>query len=383
MNGDQWWQYEVEPVTGRNRLSNIWVWNGTEFVEFQIVADSLLIPGSVGNILLADGAIDAMTITGATMRTATTGQRMQFDVNGLRTFNSSNVETSLLESASGMMRLKGAMLLGEQGNLGLPPQISGDAYRPGSEFTHPTLGASHAVGQYSGASASLSSHALASNQMGFFAASVSPTESRIEMDARDEDDPYPHFGAKIVRSIDKTLKIENAEGPLILTTSRSSPLTESSIVIGTAAENSVEVRASEVVFNGGFGESAGVTINGTLAFGSDLPWTMADASGSPADRAGLRNSWTNNINANWNGLQTRRKADVVYITGAIWKTTAYATLEVVAVLPLALRPAVPTMVPAAYGTSGGYVLVRANGEIVTAQSGASGQIAMAGTLVPA
>lgn len=65
MNGDQWWEYEVEPVTGRNRLSSIWVWNGTEFVPFQIVADSLLIPGSVGNILLADGAIDAMTITGA------------------------------------------------------------------------------------------------------------------------------------------------------------------------------------------------------------------------------------------------------------------------------------------------------------------------------
>lgn len=65
MNGDQWWQYEVEPVTGRNRIANIWVWNGTAFVPFQIVADSLLIPGSVGNILLADGAIDAMTITGA------------------------------------------------------------------------------------------------------------------------------------------------------------------------------------------------------------------------------------------------------------------------------------------------------------------------------
>ena len=65
MNGDQWWQYEVEPVTGRNRIANIWVWNGTAFAPFQIVADSLLIPGSVGNILLAEGAVDAMTIHGA------------------------------------------------------------------------------------------------------------------------------------------------------------------------------------------------------------------------------------------------------------------------------------------------------------------------------
>lgn len=116
MNGDQWWQYEVEPVTGRNRLSNIWVWNGTEFVEFQIVADSLLIPGSVGNILLADGAIDAMTITGALIRTAATGLRFEMDVLGLRAFNASNAVTASLKPESGGLLLSGSLTSYPGGN---------------------------------------------------------------------------------------------------------------------------------------------------------------------------------------------------------------------------------------------------------------------------
>lgn len=65
VNGDQWWQYEVEAVTGRNRLQNIWVWNGSSWAAFQLIADSVLVPSSVGNVLLADGAVDAMTIRGA------------------------------------------------------------------------------------------------------------------------------------------------------------------------------------------------------------------------------------------------------------------------------------------------------------------------------
>lgn len=271
--GDQWWQFSGANIVG------LWLHSGAGWVAQEltnaiiatldagkittgILAADRIGANSITAAKLSATAIDGMTITGALIRTAASGQRMQFDVNGLRTFNASNVETSLLESASGVMRLKGAMLLGEQGNLGMPPQISGGAYHPGHEFTHETLGASQASGQYSGSSASISSQALASNQMGYFAASVSPTESRINMDARDEDDAFPHFPATIVRSIDKSLKVENAEGPLILTTSRSSPLTESSIIIGTQDENSVEVRATNVDFNGGFGENAVVKVNG-------------------------------------------------------------------------------------------------------------------------
>lgn len=65
VNGDQWWEYEVEPVTGRNRLRNVWIWNGSDWALFQFIADSVLVPSSVGNVLLAEGAVDAMTITGA------------------------------------------------------------------------------------------------------------------------------------------------------------------------------------------------------------------------------------------------------------------------------------------------------------------------------
>lgn len=63
VNGDQWWQYEV--VDERNRLTGIYVWNGTSWAAFQFIADSVLVPSSVGSVLLADGAVDAMTIRGA------------------------------------------------------------------------------------------------------------------------------------------------------------------------------------------------------------------------------------------------------------------------------------------------------------------------------
>lgn len=111
-------------------------------------------------------------------------------------------------------------------------------------------------------------------------------------------------------------------------------------------------------------------------------WLKAAATGSPSDRAALRNGWTNNENANWAGLQTRFTPGVTNITGAVTKAGAYASLEVIAQLAPGMFPEVPTMLPAAYGTQGGYVLARPNGTIVTVQAGAGGQIAIGGVIVP-
>lgn len=57
-----------------------------------IIAEKIA-AGAITTAKLAADAIDGMTITGALIRTAASGARMQFDVNGLRGFNASDVET--------------------------------------------------------------------------------------------------------------------------------------------------------------------------------------------------------------------------------------------------------------------------------------------------
>lgn len=49
--------------------------------------------GTLAGVRLAADALDGKVITGSTIRTAASGARMQFDTNGLRGFNASNVET--------------------------------------------------------------------------------------------------------------------------------------------------------------------------------------------------------------------------------------------------------------------------------------------------
>jgi hypothetical protein len=54
--GDQWW---VVDVSDPNSFSGVKIWNGTDWVNFYFVADSIVVPGSVGNIVLAEGAVTA------------------------------------------------------------------------------------------------------------------------------------------------------------------------------------------------------------------------------------------------------------------------------------------------------------------------------------
>lgn len=126
--------------------------------------------------------------------------------------------------------------------------------------------------------------------------------------------------------------------------------------------------------------SGPINVSGRMNTADDIPWARAITSAG-FGAAQLKNGWTNQINVNWDGLQTCRLMDISYITGAITKAAAFGSLEVVATLPPAMWPQVPTMVPAAYVTAGGYVLVRTNGDIVTSRAGSGGQIAIAGSLV--
>ena len=73
-----------------------------------IVADKIA-AGAIITSKLAATAIDGMTITGALIRTAPSGRRLQLDANGLRSFNSGNTVTATLSSADGGLSLDGNM----------------------------------------------------------------------------------------------------------------------------------------------------------------------------------------------------------------------------------------------------------------------------------
>lgn len=74
-----------------------------------IIADKIA-AGAITTAKLSATAIDGMTITGALIRTATSGQRMEFTVHGLRAIASNGSVTASISSASGGMLISGPLL---------------------------------------------------------------------------------------------------------------------------------------------------------------------------------------------------------------------------------------------------------------------------------
>lgn len=110
-----------------------------------IIADKIA-AGAITTAKLAATAIDGMTITGAVIRTAASGQRMQFDINGLQAYDSSGNVVSTLSSQSGLFRVQSAAVPGRsestlylatnQTSGGLA-QVRGDTSRPTSQSFPP------------------------------------------------------------------------------------------------------------------------------------------------------------------------------------------------------------------------------------------------------
>lgn len=135
--GDIWY---VTDSSGR--MTMVRIWNGTEWVGYQFVADSILVPGSVGPTLIEDGSVTTQkiaaeaivagkiastafeggtftggTFTGSVFRTAASGQRLQFDSTGLRAFNGSGNVTASLTSAGGYISMTGTLRTGTGSDL--------------------------------------------------------------------------------------------------------------------------------------------------------------------------------------------------------------------------------------------------------------------------
>ncbi|MEJ6490693.1 hypothetical protein PQI23_13285 [Leucobacter sp. USCH14] len=140
---DVW--YETQVVDGKTRIATVNVWDGTKWAPNSLVGNSLLVPGSVGNVLIENGAITgvklsvdalnfksatgltltAATLTGSTIRTSASGQRMEFNQYGIQGFNNLNqVVASMSIDTQGILNLSGA-----NGGVRLSAQFSSFTYQ--------------------------------------------------------------------------------------------------------------------------------------------------------------------------------------------------------------------------------------------------------------
>ena len=115
VSGDLW--YRTETVSGVTRFVEVFMWNGTEWKPYQMVASSLLVPGTVGPTLIENGAIttgklaataiDGMTVTGAILRTAATGRRFVMNALALEGYDEADVKRVSLYPTTTGLRLDG------------------------------------------------------------------------------------------------------------------------------------------------------------------------------------------------------------------------------------------------------------------------------------
>lgn len=127
--GSTWYQYDVdEGIPGD--IIGMWRWSGAEWepmaLNNQVIANldagkidtgflnaARILAASITTDKLSATAIDGMTITGAIIRTAEIGQRLQLDVDGLKAYNSSGSVTADLRAGEGTLELTGSLLVGD------------------------------------------------------------------------------------------------------------------------------------------------------------------------------------------------------------------------------------------------------------------------------
>lgn len=94
--------------------------------------------------LIVDGAIDGKIITGATMRTAPAGARVEMDASGLHAYNASGIETFDLDAATGNVSATGSFqtsmsgrraILSDRGNLAAADFYPDTSAQHGALFT--------------------------------------------------------------------------------------------------------------------------------------------------------------------------------------------------------------------------------------------------------
>lgn len=136
-NGDKWERYDTLNAGGK--LVGTWSWWEGQWRSTTIAEAYLPLVdigsgtyGTLAGARLAATAIDGMTITGAHIRTAPAGQRIELDEDGLRTYGANGIETF--------------RLIASEGGLVSPSDIGGITLGSGNEtagFTTNGIGIGH------------------------------------------------------------------------------------------------------------------------------------------------------------------------------------------------------------------------------------------------
>lgn len=357
VSGDLW--YRTEVVGGVTRFVEVSMWNGAEWKPYQMVASSLLVPGSVGPTLIENGAIttgklnataiDGMTITGPLIRTAASGERMQFDAFGLRAFNSLGAVTASLAPVNGQMSLTGVLKL--QNGTATPAEVG--AFGITSPlFNGQSMHAKHDIG-FGHQRRDLPSSF--GTQYGNLAASA----ERIELERRFDNLTGVGRGSFSLRTYD------GAE------------LYMSSSASRTATPLSFSIRpdfAGEYYFLSGgpmsflrFSEG-GITVKGPFGFDNDTAWGSLSGSFESSVTSGA--------------ADYRIHHGVIYIRLNLTGTFPVGTTDLFSGIPIPLRPPA-NMFAAAFLTSGntGTVFSRANGTLGVAHQSGGTRSSVLGTII--
>lgn len=304
-----------------------------------VVADKIA-ANTITSAELAATAIDGMTITGAVMRTAAAGQRMQFDINGLRAFDVDNVVTASLTTVNGAMTLNGTIKMPT--GTGTPAEIghsgiSAPLFENRAMFARRSAGFNH------------QSRDLASSFGTQFGDLIANSES-IFLRRRFDNMSGNMRGAFEVRTLD------GAEVNMVSRPSRTgSPvyldirpdLTAGHYFIGAGPMSSLKFYDGRI------------EVKGPMAFDGDtalLPWSSFGTYGT---------GWSDLTATPYEGVKAQVKNGMFYLDIAVQKGSGHVGSEVILRVNIGYRPKGPKM-QYAYASGDNFVVAQPDGDIIVA-----------------
>lgn len=354
VSGDLW--YRTEVVGGVTRFVEVFMWNGTEWKPYQMVASSLLVPGSVGSVLIENGgitgpkiagdAIDGKTITGATIRTAAVGRRFVMSGYSLDGYDESGIKRVTMYPSSVGLRL-------DSNDVAKYGTLNGDAFALNNFRT----------GQYDRAGFAALANRLHMTNIYPDPGGDPAKQGFVALEGRagwPSDDMTADF---TVTAREPGLGSAGGEQDVRLYASS----TESFIEIYAPGGNAKIARAkggTETVYTG-----PTFSFQAPVKFQGDTDWVSATSLGF------FGSGWGHYTDSTYSGLQVRVKAGVLYFSGAFAKTSDWAASETIFTFNTGYRPGAPIQAFARYTVTGNIqshlVVAMPDGRLIAGTASAS------------
>lgn len=304
-------------------------WELTSFGWVQRPLSTTVIPqinigtgtfGVLAGTRLAADAIDGMTITAPLIRTAESGQRMEFNPVGLQAFDETGVLTSSLLASGGSFLMRGRLPAG----FSTPQNVMFRLFNGETVFRGE---AAYPVGD-----------ALA---FGRFSLASSPDPASGVTLNMQAPRPTPSSGAVVTASI-RANHLASGVDPRRFT---------------------ISTNADEAEF-----AAQKIFLNGAVRVPGDREWARINV-GSPII-ATLGAGFTHDTDPFYDGLNARVKGGVLYITGRVLRATFPANAVLFTLNP-AFRPG-RAMVQYAYTGAHNFAVAQPNGDCIIATAGTQG-----------